>query len=274
MNLTALSPSHHNFCFRGDDFRQDYGKLSMLCAAFPNVPIIAMTATANKQDRKCIKDSLGLLDSFELVANPDRKNIFYEKLFRHGQDIDAFEDICRPIAHGLLQMKVAYPLTIIYMPLKWCGFIYRLFESVLGADQYYPPGSLALPKNRLFAQFHAPQTAKMKEEILEQLNFQSSKIRVVLATIAFGMGVDIRSIRQVIHIGPPRTIREYFKKQAEQVVMDNHRRQSSITTTETLSKIKWAYKKKSDYIVRVRITVCGVCFYNVWTLSISHYHVL
>ena len=212
MNLTALSPSHHNFCFRGDDFRQDYGKLSMLCAAFPNVPIIAMTATANKQDRKCIKDSLGLLDSFELVANPDRKNIFYEKLFRHGQDIDAFEDICRPIAHGLLQMKVAYPLTIIYMPLKWCGFIYRLFESVLGADQYYPPGSLALPKNRLFAQFHAPQTAKMKEEILEQLNFQSSKIRVVLATIAFGMGVDVRSIRQVIHIGPPRTIREYFQE--------------------------------------------------------------
>ena len=52
----------------------------------------------------------------------------------------------------------------------------------------------------------------MKEEILEQLNFQPSKIRVVLATIAFGMGVDIRSIRQVIHIGPPRTIREYFQE--------------------------------------------------------------
>ena len=246
----------------------------MLCAAFPNVPIIAMTATANKQDRKCIKDSLGLLDSFELVANPDRKNIFYEKLFRHGQDIDAFEDICRPIAHGLLQMKVAYPLTIIYMPLKWCGFIYRLFESVLGADQYYPPGSLALPKNRLFAQFHAPQTAKMKEEILEQLNFQSSKIRVVLLQLLLEWGwifVQYGKLFILAHQGQYESI---FKKQAEQVVMDNHRRQSSITTTETLSKIKWAYKKKSDYIVRVRITVCGVCFYNVWTLSISHYHVL
>ena len=53
----------------------------MLCAAFPNVPVIAMTATANKQDRKLIKDSLGLLDCFELVANLDRKNLFYEKCF-------------------------------------------------------------------------------------------------------------------------------------------------------------------------------------------------
>jgi superfamily II DNA helicase RecQ len=52
----------------------------------------------------------------------------------------------------------------------------------------------------------------MKEEILEQLSLQTSKIRVVLATVAFGMGVDIRSIRQVIHIGPPRTIREYFQE--------------------------------------------------------------
>ncbi len=199
-------------CFRGDDFRQDYGKLSMLCATFPNVPIIAMMATANKLDRKHIKDSLGLQNCFELVANPDRKNIFYEKIIRHGQDIDAFEDICRPIANDLLCMKVDYPLTIIYMPLRWCGFIYRLFEIILGVNQYYPAGSLALPKNRLFGQFHAPQTAKMKEEILEQLSLQTSKIRVVLATVAFGMGVDIRSIRQVIHIGPPRTIREYFQE--------------------------------------------------------------
>ena len=168
--------------------------------------------TANKQDRKHIKDSLCLLDCFELVANPDRKNIFFEKIFRGGQDIDAFEDICKPIALDLLEMRVAYPLTILYMPLKWCGFIYRLFESVLGVHQYYPPGSLPLPKNRLFAQFHVPQTVKMKAEILEQLNKKESKIRIVLATVAFGMGVDICSIRHVIHIGPPKTIREYFQE--------------------------------------------------------------
>jgi hypothetical protein len=67
-------------------------------------------------------------------------------------------------------MKVDYPLTIIYMPLRWCGFIYRPFEMILGKKQYYPHDTLALPKNRLFAQFHAPQTTRMKDEILAQLS--------------------------------------------------------------------------------------------------------
>ncbi|XP_028411860.1 uncharacterized protein LOC114534597 [Dendronephthya gigantea] len=97
----------------GDDFRQDYAKLSVLCAVFPKVPLLAMTATANKSDRRQIKESLGLHSCFELIANPNRKNIFYEKTFRYGQDIDAFEHICRPIAVDLLHMKIDFPLTII-----------------------------------------------------------------------------------------------------------------------------------------------------------------
>ena len=62
------------------------------------------------------------------------------------------------------------------------------------------------PKNWLFGQFHAPLTDQMKEQILCQLTSSNSVIRVVFATVAMGMGVDIQSIRQVIHIGPPRTI--------------------------------------------------------------------
>jgi superfamily II DNA helicase RecQ len=57
-----------------------------------------MTATAYKLDRRHIKESLGLHNCFELVANSDRKNIFYEKTFRYRHwYIDALEDICRPI---------------------------------------------------------------------------------------------------------------------------------------------------------------------------------
>ena len=84
----------------------------------------------------------------ELVANPDRRNIFYEKCFRNGQDIDSIENICRPIANDLMNMTINYPLTIIYMPLKWCGFVYRRFESIMGLYQYHLSNSSPVPKKQ------------------------------------------------------------------------------------------------------------------------------
>ncbi len=128
--------------YRGSDFRTDYGKLGVLCAIFPDVPVLAMTATANHKDMECIKDSLGLKKCKYVIGKPDRKNIFYDKVFRCGQDIDSIEGILRPIVKGLLKEKNNYPLTVIYISLKWCGFAYKLFEYVLGIKQYYPEGSL------------------------------------------------------------------------------------------------------------------------------------
>lgn len=52
----------------------------------------------------------------------------------------------------------------------------------------------------------------MKELTLKELSSPTSTIRVVFATVALGMGVDIPSIRNIIHVGPPRTIREYFQE--------------------------------------------------------------
>ena len=71
----------------------DYGDLSVLCATFSNVPVLAMTATANKSDREDIKKSLGLKNCYEIVGNPDRRNVMYEKHFRAGADIDSLMDM-------------------------------------------------------------------------------------------------------------------------------------------------------------------------------------
>lgn len=190
----------------------DYNRLGMLCAVFPNVPVLALTATANKTDITEIQCSLGLKNCVEVVVNPDRPNIYYKKHFRKGNDVAAIESILMPIAKELLKSTIGYPLTIIYLSLKWCGFAYRIFEHVLGKAQYYPPRSVAIPSNRLFGQFHSPQTQSMKDNILKQLSSSNSMIRVVFATVAMGMGIDIRSIRQVIHIGPPRSVRQYFQE--------------------------------------------------------------
>ena len=53
--------------FRGKDFRQDYSRLKMVCALFPSVPLLALTATANKQDREEIKEVLGLSDCVDIT---------------------------------------------------------------------------------------------------------------------------------------------------------------------------------------------------------------
>ena len=57
------------------------------------------------------------------------------------------------------------------MNLKWCGFAYKLFDKILGDNQYYPSGAKAIPENRIFSQFHAPQTTKMKKHILKELTY-------------------------------------------------------------------------------------------------------
>ena len=90
-----------------------------------------MTATASQTDMKAIQDSLGLKKCKLIVANPDRKNIFYD-------DADALKSILIPIANDLQEKKNGYPKTIVYVPLKLCGFAYKMFEHVLGVEQYYP----------------------------------------------------------------------------------------------------------------------------------------
>ena len=80
---------------RGSEFRKDYGKLGGLCAIFPDSPVIAMTATASYTDMNFIQESLGLKKCKLVVANPDRTNIYYDKVFRHGDD--AVESILTPV---------------------------------------------------------------------------------------------------------------------------------------------------------------------------------
>ena len=144
----------HTFSYfsRGSEFRTDYGKLGVVCASFPDIPVVAMTATASVSDIGKIKESIGLKKCKLVTSNPDRSNIFYRNVFRSGKDIDAVQSTLTPIANQLLTSKRNFPLTVIYLPLRSCGFAYRLFQSILGQNQYYqyyPEGAPAIPENRL-----------------------------------------------------------------------------------------------------------------------------
>ena len=102
-----------------------------------------------------------------------------------------------PIVEKLAEKTVTYPLTVLYLPLKWCGVAFKYFEKHLNDKQYFPAAVDQLPENRMFAQFHAPQTKAMKEQILKELASPLlNKVRVFFTTVAMGMGVDsVQSLR-------------------------------------------------------------------------------
>ena len=116
------------------------------------------------------------------------------------------------LVEGLTKLKANYPLTIIYLSLRWCGYAYNFFKFHMGEHQYFQYGANPEPCNRLFAQYHSPQTQNMKDEILKQLCSANFKLRVVFATLALGMGVNIPNVRCVIHFGVPGSVRQYYQK--------------------------------------------------------------
>jgi superfamily II DNA helicase RecQ len=199
----------------GLEFRKDFAKLSQLGSLFPESPFLVLTATAPKHLQEALTSSLLLQNPRVIVANLDRPNIFIhkEKRLPASTGEDSFRSILLPIANGLKNELIKYPLTLIYLPLKWCGYAYKLFSDVMGEKSYFPSGDKK-PENCLYAQFHAPQTQLMKDEIMKQLQGpnESRTIRVVFATVAIGIGVNILDIRHVLHISVPGTIESLYQE--------------------------------------------------------------
>ena len=127
------------FCSLGETILGRTTRNWLCCATFPSVPVVALTATANKNDVATIKASLNLKSPLEVTANPNRPNIFYEKVFRIGEDIDFIDGLLEHIANQLREDTLNHPLTVMYLPLKWCGFAFKYFQRHLGNGQYYPP---------------------------------------------------------------------------------------------------------------------------------------
>ena len=112
----------------------------------------------------------------------------------------------------LKEKKIEMALTIVYGTLSTCADSFLFFSRCLGKEQYFPAGADNTSKNRLFAQFHAEYPQHEKDRILDEIGQGICKARVLFVTVAFGIGVDIPSIRRVIHIGVPKTMEEYFQE--------------------------------------------------------------
>ena len=121
--------------------------------------------------------------------SPD-KNLFYS--VKKCCDI---EETFQPIVNKLNEQTVEFPKTIIYCrSLKDCGEIYSLFDS---------------PH---VAMYHSRTPEKIKKQVLESVMDENGKCRVVIATSALGMGVNIQDVRRIIHYGIPHDLESYVQE--------------------------------------------------------------
>ena len=178
---------------------------------FPNTPLLGLTATATKATQKKIEESLGMINTTEIRINPNRSNIYLSSS-RRGSRGDELGNILDPFVQDLRAKRMDFPLTIVYGSLETISSCYLYFSCNLGTEQYEPLGAENLARNRLFSQFHAQYPERERQRIVDGLVQGNSKIRVIFATVAFGIGIDIPNIRQIVHIGVPYTMEEYFQE--------------------------------------------------------------
>jgi len=169
----------------GHDFRPDYVKLGQLRSAFPDVPIVAMTATADPETRKDIVNQLGIGQATVFVAGFDRPNITYTVVPKHKPFVQL---------SGFLKGRS-----------DEAGIIYALSRKRVEqiAGQLTQAGFSA-------AAYHAGLSDKERSRV--QNAFRRDDLRIVVATVAFGMGIDKPNVRFVVHYDMPKSIESYYQE--------------------------------------------------------------
>ena len=166
----------------GHDFRPEYRQLAQLRQLLPGISVHAYTATATSRVRRDIAVQLGLNDPLELVGSFDRPNLLY-----------------RVLPRGVLKRQL---LDVLARHRQEAGIIYCTSRREVDAlaDWLTREGIPALP-------YHAGLGEA--ERSRNQDAFLSERVDVMVATVAFGMGIDRSNVRFVVHAGAPRSIEHY-----------------------------------------------------------------
>lgn len=171
----------------GHDFRPEYLQLALLPARYPQVPRIALTATADLAAREEIAARLNLHQARWFVTSFDRQNLFYAMTLRRG---DGKRQLCELLARR---------------PFSGSGIVYCASRAKTErvAAWLTARGVPALA-------YHAGLDSTTRRE--RQSHFLTRPNQIMVATIAFGMGIDKSDVRFVIHLDLPRSLEGYYQE--------------------------------------------------------------
>ena len=173
----------------GHDFRPEYRRLrEMMDQISPNIPVIALTATATPKVKSDIVKNLGLREPNIFISSFNRPNLYYEIQPKIKKD-----STIKSIVRYIVQQKGK------------SGIIYTLNRKTTEelADMLVANGIKAVA-------YHAGLDSKLRAE--RQDLFLNEDVQVIVATIAFGMGIDKPDIRFVIHFNIPKSIENYYQE--------------------------------------------------------------
>lgn len=184
ISLIAIDEAH---CISewGHDFRPDYRNLKVLRKKFPRIPIIALTATATENVRKDIVKQLDLAEAQMFISSFNRPNLSYEVLSKK----DSFGSI-------LALLRDYHGASVII----YC-FSRKDTEMLVGKLTAHGFSAAA---------YHAGLDSRKRTE--NQERFIRDEINIMVATIAFGMGIDKPDVRLVIHHSLPKSIEGYYQE--------------------------------------------------------------